>query len=322
MKSITSHPLRPSGSALLAVMWLIGILSTLVAMTAIMLGEDVETSTTRRQMFRARTLAEQGLALGAHPQIKADDPILRYEVSPGEGYVVEIMGEDGRLNPNVLLQREDRQTLLNITKAWGLRFDEGMILVDSLLDWVDQDPLQRANGAENRFYNTPGVPFNRPFRSIDEMALVRGMDEVERRFPGWRSWFSVHSTGVVDINETTAELLSALTGADIRFASEVISRRLGRDGIRGTKDDLLYPDLVSALRNLNVTAANPQALSQILGVQSSIRRINATGYAGDFSRTLFAVIRGAPGQGGATQLLELNEEHNETAANFSNSGRR
>ncbi len=321
MKPIPSHTLPPRGSALLAVMWLIGILSTLVAMTAIMLGEDVETSTTRRQMFRARNLAEQGLALGAHPQIKQDDPILWYEVSPGEGYRVEIIGEDGRLNPNVLLQREDRQTLLNITKAWGLRFDEGQILVDCLLDWVDQDLLQRANGAETRFYNTPGVPFNRPFRSIDEMALVRGMDEVERRFPGWRSWFSVHSTGMVDVNETTPQILSALTGADIRFASEVVTRRLGRDGIRGTKDDLLYPDIASALRNLNVTA-NPQALSNILGVNSSIRRINSTGFAGDFSRTLFAVVRGAPNQGGAIQLLELSEEHSTTTANFSNSGKR
>lgn len=296
------------GSALLAVMWIIALLVGLVGTTALLLSEDVETSSTRRQIFRARTLAEMGLALGAHPSVKPDDPLLRREVSPGEGYIVTVIGEDGRLNPNVLLQREDRDTLMRIMKAWGLKLNEMQILIDSLLDWVDQDPLQRLNGAETRFYNTPGLPFNRPFRSVDEMALVRGMDYVERIYPGWRQWFSVYSTGVVDINETTPEVLSALTGADIRFTTDLITRRLGRDGIRGTKDDIPYPDVTTALRLLNVTAINPQTIGSILGVQSSIRRIESTGIAGDFRRTLYAVVRGSPAGGGAAQMLWMGEE--------------
>jgi general secretion pathway protein K len=301
-----SH-LRRRASALLAVMWIVALLVGLVGTTALLLTEDVETSTTRRQIFRARTMAEMGLALGAHPGMKPDDPLLRREVSPGEGYLVTVIGEDGRLNPNVLLQREDRDTLMRIMRAWGLKLNEMQILIDSLLDWVDSDPLQRLNGGETRFYNTPGFPFNRPFRTVDEMALVRGMDYVERIYPGWRDWFSVHSTGVVDINETTPEILSALTGADIRFATEVVTRRLGRDGIRGTKDDIPYPDVQSALRLLNVTTLNPQAAASILGVQSSIRRIESTGIAGDFRRTLYAVVRGSPNSGGASQVMWLGE---------------
>jgi general secretion pathway protein K len=301
-----SH-LRRRASALLAVMWIVALLVGLVGTTALLLTEDVETSTTRRQIFRARTMAEMGLALGAHPGMKPDDPLLRREVSPGEGYLVTVIGEDGRLNPNVLLQREDRDTLMRIMRAWGLKLNEMQILIDSLLDWVDPDPLQRLNGGETRFYNTPGFPFNRPFRTVDEMALVRGMDYVERIYPGWRDWFSVHSTGVVDINETTPEILSALTGADIRFATEVVTRRLGRDGIRGTKDDIPYPDVQSALRLLNVTTLNPQAAASILGVQSSIRRIESTGIAGDFRRTLYAVVRGSPNSGGASQVMWLGE---------------
>lgn len=305
---MTRHLLqrRVRASALLAVMWIVALLVGLVGTTALLLTEDVETSTTRRQIFRARTLAEMGLALGAHPGIKPDDPLLRREVSPGEGYIVTVIGEDGRLNPNVLLQREDRDTLMRIMRAWGLKLNEMQILIDALLDWVDPDPLQRLNGAETRFYNTPGFPFNRPFRTVDEMALVRGMDYVERLYPGWREWFSIHSTGVVDINETTPEILSALTGADIRFTTDLIARRLGRDGIRGTKDDIPYPDVTSALRLLNVSA-NPQTVGSILGVQSSIRRIEATGVAGDFRRTLYAVVRGSPNSGGASQMLWLGE---------------
>jgi general secretion pathway protein K len=306
-------PLTPSrssarGSALLAVMWVIALLVTLVFGTVALLTEDVEMSNTRRQMFRARALAEQGLAIGAHPQVKQDDPLLRYVIAEDEGYMVEIEGEDGRLNPNVLLQREDRATWMNITRAWGLNLQESQILIDSLLDWVDQDLFVRLSGAELKFYNRPGFPFNRPFRNVDEMMLVRGMDYVNRIYPNWRDWFSIHSTGIVDVNEVTAEVITALTNADPRFAAEMVARRLGRDGIKGTKDDLLYPDVSSALLVLNVRPANAQSTQSLLGVNSTIRRIKSTGVAGDFRRTVYAVVRGAPGTGGAAQVLELGEE--------------
>ena len=296
-------------------MWVIAILVALVFGTVALLTEDVEMSNTRRQMFLARTLAEQGLAIGAHPQVKQDDPLLRYEVAPGEGYIVEIEGEDGRINPNVLLQREDRGTWINITRAWGLNLQEAQILIDSLLDWVDPDLFVRLSGAETKFYNRPGFPFNRPFRSVDEMMLVRGMDYVNRIYPNWRDWFSIYSSGVVDVNEVTPEVISALTNADPRFASELVARRLGRDGIRGTKDDLLYPDVASALLVLNVRPTNNQGGQSILGVNSSIRRVKSTGVAGDFRRTIYAVLRGAPGSGGAAQVLEMGEElsKNDTA---------
>ncbi len=303
------------GSALLAVMWIIALLVGLVGTTALLLSEDVETSTTRRQVFRARTLAERGLAIGAHPQVKPDDPMLRYEVSPGEGYIVTVSGEDGRLNPNVLLERDDRQTLMRIMKAWGLKLPEMQVLIDSMLDWVDQDPLVRLGGAETKFYNTPGLPFNRPFRSVDEMALVRGMDYVERIYPSWRDWFSIYASGTVDLNEASAEIITALTGAEPRFAAELVARRLGKDGIKGTQDDLLYPDVASALLLLHVTSSDPQAASRLFGVQSSMRRIESTGVAGDFRRTLFAVVRGpAGGGGGASQVLWMGEEDSRDAS--------
>lgn len=76
------------GSALLAVMWVIALLTSLVATTMLLLREDVDTIETRRQMFRARMLAEQGLALAAHPDVKQDDEeLLRHEVERGVGWI-------------------------------------------------------------------------------------------------------------------------------------------------------------------------------------------------------------------------------------------
>jgi type II secretory pathway component PulK len=311
----TRAPFRThTGSALLAVLWVIALLSGLVATTLLFLREDVETIYTRRQMFRARLLAEQGLAIAAHPDVKPDDEkLLRHESADGEGWIVEMEGEDGRLNPNILLQQGNRPVLQRVMRAWGLRFDDGEKVIDALTDWVDQDDFNTSiHGAERKFYNTPGFPFNRPFRSVDEMALVRYMDQVERVYPNWRSWFSVYSNGQVDLNEASAEVISALTGADKVLAAQFVSRRVGRDGIPHTQDDLPFQDVQSALRVLAVTA-DPQAAS-VLAVNSSVTRIKSTGIVGDFRRTMYAIINRPtspiPGGavGGVATILWLGEE--------------
>ncbi len=305
MKAPQQSPRQERGSALMAVMWIIALLTMLVGTAALLLKEDVETINTRSDMFRARMLAEAGLAIGSNPGVKPDDVnLLRHEVSPGEGYIVAMHGEDGRINPNKLLMSDDPQSrgvLLNITRAWGLTLDESQIIIDSLQDWVDQDDFERMHGAEKKYYNTPGMPFNRPFRSVDEMALVRGMSEVERRYPNWRDWFSVYASGTVDVNEASAEVITALTGADPVMVQQFVSRRAGPDGIPHTKDDLTAPDLATALRLLGVSATNAQQGSTILGVQSSIVRIESVGVVGNFRRKLYAILnRGMPlsGAGG------------------------
>ena len=306
MKNPQRSARHKRGSALMAVMWIIALLTMLVATAELLLTEDVETIQTRSDMFHARMLAEAGLAIGSNPAVKPDDVnLLRHEVSPGEGYIVSMHGEDGRINPNKLLLSDDpqnRSLLLNITRAWGLNLDESQIIIDSLQDWVDQDDFQRLHGAEKKFYNTPGMPFNRPFRSVDEMALVRGMDAVERRYPNWRDWFSVYASGTVDVNEASAEVLTALTGADPVMAQQFVSRRAGPDGIPHTKDDLTVSDLQTALRLLGIS--NPQQGGVVLGVQSSIVRIESVGVVGSFRRKLAAVLnRGMSTSGGGSSGL-------------------
>ena len=315
---VIGHSSFHRGSALLAVMWVIALLTSLVATTMLLLREDVDTIDTRRQMFHARMLAEQGLALAAHPDVKQDDEqLLRHEVEhgSGSGWLVEIAGEDGKINPNTLLQRGDRDTLRRIMRGWGLKSDDGEKVIDALLDWVDQDDfVHGVGGAESKFYGIHGLPFNRPFRNIDEMAQVRYMNEVERIYPQWRDWFSVYASGVVDVNEAPAEVLSAITGADRVMAQQFVARRNGRDGIPHTKDDAPFQNVQGALLALGVSASSPQAASGILGVQSTITRIRSTGVVGDFRRTLYAIInrptsttQGAA-QSGVTSIIWLGEE--------------
>lgn len=305
---ISSHSNHRQGSALLAVLWIVALLSMLVATTSLLVMQDVDTVGTRRQMFRARMLAEMGLAFAAHPDVRPDDPLLRQEIADGEGFEVEMIGEDGRLNPNLLIQRQDRETLRRVFRAWGMDLMQSDSLFDALTDWVDEDSFKQPRGAEFRDYNgIAGLPFNRPFRSLEEMALVRGMDVVDSVFPQWRDWFSIHASGVLDINEAAPEIVAAVTGADIIIAQQLQARRLGRDGIRNTLDDAVFPDLQSAVRLLGVSGST-EGLDQILSVSSNTRRIISRGTTGGFTKSIIAIVQGGTAStGGASAILELTE---------------
>lgn len=304
--SLSASGLR-RGAALLAVLWVISLLIGLIAATSLLLMQDIELAAVKRQVFRARMLSEAALAIAMNPDLQPDDPLLRRQVAEDEAFIVEMTGEDGLLNPNVLLQREDKDTLRRVFLYWGMNVQQANILIDRLLDWVDSDNFSRVQGGEQKLYGLTGMPFNRPFRSVEEMALVRGMEEVEKAYPQWRDWFSVYASGVVDVNEAKPEVIAAITGSDIRYAQMLRSQRVGRDGILNSEDDNPVTDLASALAMLGIPAGDPNAMSQILSVQSTTRRILVKVKVGDLERQTAAVVRGAIGQG-ATAILWMGEK--------------
>ncbi|MDZ4287070.1 MAG: type II secretion system protein GspK [Prosthecobacter sp.] len=287
-----------AGAALLAVLWIVALLLGLVAAASLLLTQDLELGAVKRQVFRARMLGEAGLAIAMNPDIKPDDPLLRQQIAPDERVEVEMTGEDGLLNPNALLAREDRETFRRVFRYWGIDLQRTDAIIDALMDWVDGDDFVRVRGAESKAYGRTGMPFNIPFRSVEEMGMVRGMNEVEAVYPGWRSWFSVYAGAALDVNEARPEIISAVTGADIRLANQLRSMRLGRDGVLNTVDDAPITDLQSALQILGIaTTQSQQALAGVLTTTSGTRRILVKVQVGDFERQVAAVVRGAAGQG-------------------------
>jgi len=302
-----SHPSstsrHTSGAALLAVLWVIALLLGLVAGASLLLTQDLDSAAAKRQVFRARMLAETGLAIAMNPEIKPDDPLLRRKINDDEQYEVQMTGEDGLLNPNVLLQNEDRETFRRIFRNWGLELSKADGIIDSLLDWVDQDDFKHINGAESKQYGNDGRPFNRPFRSIEEMSLVRGMELVEQANPEWRSWFSVLASGRLDLNEARPEIITTITGVNMTTAQNLRRNRLGPDGTLNTQDDMRL-DMPSALVMLGIPTNSP--LVNMLSVDSPTKRIVVRVRVGDLEREVSTVISGAIGQG-ATSMLYLTE---------------
>src|SRR5215472_19079565 len=93
------------GSALLLVLFTIILLTGLITATVGFLKNDVDEYGARSKEFRARQLAESGLAFGMHPMINDEDKsLLEQKAEDGGSFHVSIASESTRLNINFLLQ--------------------------------------------------------------------------------------------------------------------------------------------------------------------------------------------------------------------------
>ena len=241
--------------------------------------------------IEARQYAEMGINLAANPAVEEWDPILRQTFENGAGFEVKILSEGGRFNINYILFLEDKALLRLIFAEWGIDFDTSSEIADALTDWIDADDAAALNGAEIDYYEGQGFinrPFNRPFYDLDEMRLVRGMDLVEAANPNWRDWFTVWSSGGLDVNEAPAEFIAVATDTNVEAAMTLVSVVDGLDGIRNTEDDQVL-GVDEALSNLGVVDQSGVIQSR-LGSQDQVNRIESVGFAGAIRRKVVLII--------------------------------
>jgi general secretion pathway protein K len=106
-------------------------------------------------------------------RMMADGRIYQQEI---DGILVEVsaIDERGKLDINAA----DEITLANIFAGHGLELGDAEILAAAVVDWRDQDDLERVNGAEEDAYFAAGLemgPANRPFMMTEELLQVIGM---------------------------------------------------------------------------------------------------------------------------------------------------
>lgn len=307
MKSLPRN--SPQGTALLAVIWLIAILAIAALATTRVVSFDMNVASAKIHGFRAKQLAEMGIAVASNPVVKRSDPMLRRgDEESGEGFDVKILSEGARFNLNAILLRDDKALLRTMFESWGVELDAGQEITDAMSDWIDGDDEVALNGAEKEWYEEQGrinQPFNRPFYSLDEIRLVRGMDQIEALRPDWRNWFTIWSSGALDINEASAELISAAAEVSVDVADGVVEQVRGSDGIRDTEDDVPFQDVNSALALLGVdTNARPDIL-QRFSVNDTTVRIESTGSAEGAKRKIILTLRNRTGR---PAILERSEE--------------
>jgi hypothetical protein len=297
-----------AGSVLLAVLCLVAMLSFIVIMAVSVSQQHGEMQQARYGMIRARQLAEMGVAVAAHPQLKAGDPLLRRSVSGVERFEVRLGTEESRLNLNALLTDQHLPVLERMLKSWGMSAADAQGIVATLMDWTDADDLKRRpDSAEKLDYDHQGYsdrPFNRKFSSLTEVDLVARANEIQAARPDWRSFFTLRGTGQLDVNMASAEVLAAATGASLENASRLVQLRNGPDGLQQTEDDQPLQSLNEALSLLGVAGQQGADITPLLTLQGATLRIESIGTAGD-SRCGIAVIMNK--NGGMPRITEWRE---------------
>lgn len=300
---------RARGSALMAVIWLVAVLGIACLATLRVIKFDVDIASAKIHGSRARHVAEMGIAVGCNPVVKRGDPLLRrMDEETGESYEVRIASEGGRFNLNTLVMQEDKALLREILGRWGLDMDQAQALADALGDWVDGDDETALNGIEREGYEKLGrvnQPFNRPFYDLNEARLVRGMELVEMLRPDWRDWFTIWSSGRLDVNEAPAELIAAAAACTVEQAAIVPEQVRGPDGVRDTDDDAPFQNAAEALALLGIDANARPDIAGRFTANDSTTRIESVGIAAGAKRKITVIIRNRTGR---PSLLQRTEE--------------
>ncbi|MBK1832227.1 general secretion pathway protein GspK [Verrucomicrobiaceae bacterium R5-34] len=298
-----------SGSALVAVFWIMAVLALAVFAAVRVVYYDSDVAASQLNGFEALQVAERGIAVAVNPAVEKGDPILDwYDEEQDISFSARITSEAARFNINVLLMRQDKQLLTDIFTDWGMDLQDAQALIDNLTDWIDEGDLAELNGAEVDWYEDqgrPNHPFNRPFYNLDEMRLVKGMDQLESLQPNWRNWFTIWSNGKLDLNEAPAELISSAVEVSIDDAEDFVDHILGPDLERDTEDDQKFQTLDEALVMLGVSEFQQQTVNPRVTVSDTTTRIVSDGRAGTVKRRITLIIRSRTAQ---PAILERKEE--------------
>lgn len=288
--------------ALPLVLWAVFVVSTVVVVSLRLVDFDLDLEARSAKRFVARQAALTGLAFALHPKIERTDPELRQTLADGTRIEVQIESEDARLNINTLLADRDSPVLRNLFRLWGINEKEIPIIIDSLRDWIDADELRNLNGAEAADLEGEdyALPENRPFLRVSEMERVRGMDVVSRAKPDWKSYFSVKSSNLLDLQDVSPDLLRAVAGLSPDQARAIVDFRNGGDRKPGTEDDQIIKSSADIARIIPLQKAQAASLAESFGTGSTLRRIISRGVTGGVTHEI-AVIATVGGGGPAHQ---------------------
>ncbi|EIJ35962.1 general secretion pathway protein GspK [Thiothrix nivea] len=173
---------KQQGVAMIVVLWMIMVMMTLAA--SLVYATRTETSMVdyARRTAIARAIADAAAHYAVMqlfiPNPKDRDlqlggaPLMwNYE---GARVEIRVVGENGLIDINYA----SRPLLQEILKQAGLSDEDNEQMLDRLEDFRDVDDLSRLHGAEDKDYESEGLPFgakDAPFERIEELQQVMGM---------------------------------------------------------------------------------------------------------------------------------------------------
>jgi general secretion pathway protein K len=145
-----------------------------------------------------------------------------------DGILIEVSAIDER--GKVDINATDELTLVNMLTGHGLELTDAELLSAAVMDWRDEDELERVNGAEEDAYLAAGLqigPANRPFMMTEELLQVIGMPyELYRKLEPGITVFS--RTGKPDPAFAPVEALLAMPDITREEAVQFVEERNAR----------------------------------------------------------------------------------------------
>lgn len=206
------------GVALMAVIWLLALLSVLAA-AALLEGRTFVRAAANRLALQAAHWAATSCVSWARSQPAWSRP-----------YRVDSIAVSGRQWCTVESAPAGLAINVNLASAQMVRAYLGNeSLANALLDWRDADNSTRPLGAERNWYQAAGRvgPRNGPLAAVEELSLIRGWE----RIPGMelRTRFTVTGEGTVSVRYAPVDLLAAIEAFPLE-ALRLDELRPGMDG--------------------------------------------------------------------------------------------
>jgi general secretion pathway protein K len=223
---------REHGVALIAVLWVLTLLSIVVALLSLETRSDARVARNTVDNAAVRAAADAGvqraiLDLVSFPkatdtrQFRADGTVYSWRFAR---CLVRLSVQDER--GKIDLNQAPEALLAGLIESVGVDRERAQALADAIADFRDADNLRRLNGAEEADYRAAGVawgPKNAPFQSIEELQQVLGMtSEVYKRTA---PYLTVYSLGIVNPALADAHLNGIIKQAS--FNSLILSNSPG-----------------------------------------------------------------------------------------------
>jgi general secretion pathway protein K len=173
------------GFIVIAVLWILGALATLVSIYAVFVIESAASFASYDDHLRAEALISGALELTAYRVKTAEPPSGRgrFEVRLGQANVeVEFLPETARVDLNAA----SKELFVALFTAMGAPRGQAEYYADRIIAW--RTPPRRGDDAERSAYQSAGLryaPRGAPFPDVNELALVLGLPIalVERILP-------------------------------------------------------------------------------------------------------------------------------------------
>lgn len=170
------------GIALVLVLWVLLLLTIITGSFALMARMDRLEAHALLSGTQARLSAESAINLAVlalrdpddETRMLADGRIYETEI---DGVHLEVSATDER--GKVDINATDELTLANLFTGHGMELEDAELLAAAVMDWRDEDELERVNGAEEDAYLAAGLemgPANRSFMMTEELLQVIGME--------------------------------------------------------------------------------------------------------------------------------------------------